>query len=578
MKTLSKYLYPYRWLILLLFGVVYWQVAVNLALPDYMARIVNDGIVAKNSALIWSTGAWMLLISLGGAVATVIISFLAARIAAGFAKNIREQLFTRVEQFSLAEFNKFSTASLITRSTNDIQQIQMVLVMSLRLVLMAPLTGVWAIIKAYHTAPSMTWIMALAVGVLLTIIISLFSVAIPRFKLLQKMVDKLNLVTREMLTGLRVIRAFNTGAAEEQKFAGVNTDLTKLNLFLNRLMVIMQPIMMLIMNFTTLAILWVGADLIDSGSLQIGQMLAFMQYAIQVIFSFLMISFLFIMVPRASVSAQRVAEILTTEATIKNPNQPVTPKTKPGNIEFNQVTFYYPGASTPTLNNIFFVAKPGTTTAIIGSTGSGKSTLVNLIPRLYDVTSGSIKIDGVDVRDMLLKDLYDYLGYVSQQAVLFSGTVESNIKYGAPQATPEVVQQAATITQASEFIKTLTGGYEAAITQGGTNVSGGQKQRLAMARALVRQPRIYIFDDSFSALDFKTDALIRQALRAEINQKTVLIVAQRISTIKQADNIIVLDEGVIVGEGTHSSLMKSCAVYREIAESQLSEQELKQNQ
>ena len=554
---------------------VFLMVAANLTLPDYMAKIINDGIVVQNSHLVWTTGALMLAMALGGGLANIVVGYFAARIATGFAKTIRERVFTKVESFSLTEFNTFSTASLITRSTNDIQQIQTVLVMILRLALMAPIMGIWAIAKAYQNAPSMTWIMGLAVGVLLTIIVVLFSIALPRFRRLQKLVDRLNLVTREILTGLRVIRAFNREAYEEKKFDAANVDLTNVNLFVNRLMVIMQPIMMLILNVTAIGIVWVGAHLIESGSLQIGGMMAFMIYASQVIFAFLMISIIFIMVPRASVSAQRVAEVLETEATITDPDQPVTPAKVTGQVEFDHVTFTYPGADTAVLENITFTAQPGQTTAFVGSTGSGKSTLINLIPRFYDVSDGVIRVDGVDIRQMRQEDLYAKIGYVPQKGVLFSGSVISNLKYGAPHATNEDVKRAVDIAQANEFVTHLPGAYEAPIAQGGTNISGGQKQRLSIARALIRRPEIIIFDDSFSALDFATDARLRHALKAETRGQTVLIVAQRISTIMDADKIIVLDEGRIVGQGRHAELMKSCPVYREIALSQLSEEELR---
>ena len=554
---------------------VFLMVAANLTLPDYMAKIINDGIVVQNSHLVWTTGALMLAMALGGGLANIVVGYFAARIATGFAKTIRERVFTKVESFSLTEFNTFSTASLITRSTNDIQQIQTVLVMILRLALMAPIMGIWAIAKAYQNAPSMTWIMGLAVGVLLTIIVVLFSIALPRFRRLQKLVDRLNLVTREILTGLRVIRAFNREAYEEKKFDAANVDLTNVNLFVNRLMVIMQPIMMLILNVTAIGIVWVGAHLIESGSLQIGGMMAFMIYASQVIFAFLMISIIFIMVPRASVSAQRVAEVLETEATITDPDQPVTPAKVTGQVEFDHVTFTYPGADTAVLENITFTAQPGQTTAFVGSTGSGKTTLINLIPRFYDVSDGVIRVDGVDIRQMRQEDLYAKIGYVPQKGVLFSGSVISNLKYGAPHATNEDVKRAVDIAQANEFVTHLPGAYEAPIAQGGTNISGGQKQRLSIARALIRRPEIIIFDDSFSALDFATDARLRHALKAETRGQTVLIVAQRISTIMDADKIIVLDEGRIVGQGRHAELMKSCPVYREIALSQLSEEELR---
>ncbi|MBU6389066.1 ABC transporter ATP-binding protein/permease [Patescibacteria group bacterium] len=579
MLKLLRHLKPFLWMLVLLVILVWIQVQVNLSLPDYLAEIINKGIVVKDQSFIWKTGGTMLLISLLGAVATVGVGYLAAQIGTGFARNVRDKLFSKVESFSLAEFGSFSTASLITRSTNDIQQVQMVLVILLRLVLMAPLMGIGAIIKAYQLAPSMTWIMALAVIVMMGIISILFAVAIPRFQKLQKLVDRLNLVTREILTGLRVIRAFNTEKYEEKKFDIANADLTNANLFVNRLMVVTQPMMMLIMNATSLAIIWVGAQRIDTGTLQIGDMIAFMQYGMQVIFSFLMISIIFIMVPRASVSAQRVEEVLEVKPIITDPERPVRIDTiTSGLVEFEDVTFSYSGADEPVLKNISFVAKPGETTALIGSTGSGKSTLINLIPRFYDVTSGRVKIDGVDVRDLKMEDLYRKIGYVPQQGVLFSGTVESNIKYGAPHASDDEVHHVSRIAQASEFVEKLDGEYQAPIAQGGANVSGGQKQRLSIARALARKPEIYIFDDSFSALDFKTDAALRHALNTETKNKTVLIVGQRISTIMNADKIIVLDEGRIVGQGRHRELLKDNPVYREIALSQLSEEELFQKE
>jgi ATP-binding cassette subfamily B protein len=584
MLKLFKYLKPYILQIIALIALVFGTVAATLQLPDYMAEIINNGIVKSNNSLILHNGFLMLMIALVGAACTIGVGYLASKIATGFSRDIRNKVFARVESFSLVEFNKFSTASLITRSTNDIQQIQMVMVLLLRMVLQAPITGIWAIFKAYQLAPSLSWIIVLAVSILIGIILILFAIALPKFKVLQKLVDRLNLVTRENLTGLRVIRAFNNEKLEQEKFEKANVDLTAANLFVNRLMVVTQPIMMLILNLTSVLVVWAGAHLINTGGLEIGSMIAFMQYALQVIMSFLMISIVFIMVPRASVSAGRVNEVLATEPLIKNPsssnqergeNPERKNKSSRGVVEFKNVTFGYPGADTPVLKNISFQANPGETTAIIGSTGSGKSTLINLIPRFYDINVGEILLDGIEVRQYQLENLYAKIGYVPQKGVLFSGTVESNIKYGAPQATESEVKKSSEIAQAEEFIKNLENKFQAPIAQGGANVSGGQKQRLSIARALIKKPEIYIFDDSFSALDFKTDAMLRQALKSETKNKTVLIVAQRISTILSAEKIIVLDEGQIVGQGTHQQLLKNCEVYREIAQSQLSEEELK---
>ncbi|KUK77125.1 MAG: Xenobiotic-transporting ATPase, partial [candidate division WS6 bacterium 34_10] len=570
---LLKYLKPYILLILLLLGLTYAQVMASLALPDYMAKIVNEGIVNQDVGLIWSTGVTMILITLGGAVASVISGYLAAKIGTGFSKNLREAVFKKVESFSMEEFNNFSTASLITRSTNDIQQMQMVVIILFRMVLSAPIMGIGAVIKASSMAPSMTWIMGIAVAVLLTIIIILFVVAVPKFKIVQQLIDKLNLVTRQNLTGLRVIKAFNTEDYEKVKFDEVNKDLTKINLFINRVMVIMQPIMMLVFNITTIAIIWIGSHRIDVGELQIGEMMAFMQYAMQVIISFLMISIIFILIPRASVSAQRISEVLEASLHILDPKKPKKSKGK-GEVLFKDVTFTYPDADVPVLYNISFTAKPGETTAIIGGTGSGKSTVVNLIPRFFDVTSGEILIDGVDVRDIKKKDLRRRIGYIPQKGVLFSGTIESNIKYGKPNATMQEVQEAARVAQASEFISQLENGYDSHVAQGGSNFSGGQKQRLAIARAIIANPDIYIFDDSFSALDFETDYKLRGKLKTITKDSTVIIVAQRIGTILHADKIVVLDNGRVVGIGKHKELLKDCEVYKEIASSQLSEKEL----
>lgn len=575
MMKLFKYLKPYIWLIIPLVILTYLQVMANLQLPDYMAKIINEGIITEDMHAIYVNGGLMLLITLGGGIAAVGVGYLAARIATSFARDIRQKVFEKVESFSIAEFNKFSTASLITRSTNDIQQIQTVTVMIFRLVLMAPFMAIGALQNAIQNAPELSWIIAVSVVALLAVIIFLFIFALPKFKALQKMVDRLNLVTRENLTGLRVVRAFNNEKVEEKKFDSANRDLMKLNLFVNRLMIILQPFMMLLMNIALVLIVWFGAQLVSSGTTEIGNMMAFMQYATQVIMSFLMISIIFIMVPRASVSAKRVSEVIDTEPTINDPKYPKKPSHDGhGRVEFRDVTFTYPDADSPVLSGISFTAEPGQTTAFIGSTGSGKSTLISLIPRFYDVSAGQVLVDGVDVRDLRLKDLYGQIGYVPQKGVLFSGTVKSNIAYGNAKASDTDVNQAAKTAQATEFIKKLDGGIDSDIAQGGSNVSGGQKQRLSIARALAVKPKIYIFDDSFSALDFKTDAALRKALEAETKDRTVLIVGQRISTIMNADKIIVLDEGKIVGQGTHRELMKQSKVYKEIAYSQLSDEEL----
>ena len=578
MLKLFKHLKPYIWLIIPLVILTYLQVMANLQLPDYMAKIINDGIIGESMDAIYRNGGIMLLVTLGGGIAAVGVGFLATRVATSFARDIRRKVFEKVESFSIAEFNSLSTASLITRSTNDIQQIQMVTLMILRMVLMAPFMAIGALQNAIQNAPELSWIIAMAVGALFVIIVVLFTTALPKFKILQKMVDMLNLVTRENLTGLRVIRAFNKEKTEEKKFDEANTDLMRLNLFVNRLMIILQPFMMLLMNIALVAIVWFGAQLVSDNSIEIGNMMAFMQYATQVIMSFLMISIIFIMIPRASVSAKRVNEVLNTTATIRDPKNPTKPaRNGHGRIEFRDVTFTYPDADSPVLSGINFTAEPGQTTAFIGSTGSGKTTLIGLIPRFYDVTAGQVLIDNVDVRDMRLRDLSGQIGYVPQKGVLFSGTVKSNVTYGNKRASTKEIDTAIKVAQASDFVKKLEDGLQSNISQGGTNVSGGQKQRLSIARALAVKPKVYIFDDSFSALDFKTDAKLRKALQKETAGKTVLIVGQRISTIMNADKIIVMDEGKIVGQGTHDELMKHNVVYQEIAHSQLSDEELARN-
>ena len=553
------------------------QVAVEYIKTEYTALGVNfDNL---QSSYILHTGLLMLLIALLSMAATVSVGFLAARVAAGLGRNVRKAQFAKVVEFSGTEFDKFSTASLITRSTNDIQQIQMLMVMLLRIVFYAPILGVGGIIRVLSTDTNMGWIIAVAVMAILTIVLVMFSIAVPKFKIIQKLVDKLNLATRESLEGMPVIRAFNTQNHEEKKFDKANVDLTRTNLFVNRVMALMMPLMMLLMNGISILIVWVGAHQIDQGVMQVGSMMAFIQYAMMIIMSFLMISMVSIMLPRASVAAQRVAEVINTKTTINDPEQPKTINKeniagKPGTVEFKNVSFRYPGAEDDVLKNITFIAKPGQTTAFIGSTGSGKSTLVNLIPRFYDVTDGQILIDNIDIRDVTQHDLRDRIGYVPQKGSLFSGTIESNLKYGDEEASQDLLEKAANVAQALEFIKEKPEGFAAPVAQGGTNVSGGQKQRLSIARALVKEADIYIFDDSFSALDFKTDAALRNALKAEVADSAILIVAQRINTIMNADQIIVLEDGMIAGKGTHKELMENCDVYKEIALSQLSKEEL----
>ena len=574
MKHILRIFSGYWLMFIILVGFTYAMVMANLWLPDKMSEIVNNGIIKQDMPAIWHNGLAMILVTAAGGLCSIVIGFLASRIATGMAQKLRMELFERVESFALADFNKFSTASLITRSTNDIQQIQMTSIL-LRLALMAPIMAIGGLQKAIHNAPDLSWIIALAVSVLLVVIAVLFVIAVPRFKKLQTLVDKLNLVTRENLVGLKVIRAFHNEKIEQKKFQQANTELNKMNLFVNRLMMLLDPIMTLVMNFSSVAIVWFGAHLISSGNLQIGNMMAFLEYAMQVIISFLLLSMVFIMVPRAAVSVKRVGEVLDTLPSIVDPQSPQQlPDDATGKIEFKDVTFTYPDADLPVLSNINFTAEPGQTTAFIGSTGSGKSTLINLIPRFYDVSAGQILLDGVDIRNVKLEDLYDQIGYVPQKGVLFSGTIASNIKYGNAKASQKLVEKSAKIAQATEFISELKNGYKNDIAQGGSNVSGGQRQRLSIARAITVEPNVYIFDDSFSALDFKTDAKLRLALAKETKHKTVLIVGQRINTIMNADKIIVLDEGKIVGQGTHQELMKNCEVYQEIAASQLSEDDL----
>ncbi|MEH7747738.1 ABC transporter ATP-binding protein [Neobacillus drentensis] len=574
MIKLTKFLKPFQLAIFLVLGLVLLQSLSELYLPTLMSDIVDKGVIKGDTGYIWKIGGYMLLVAAGGMICSIAASFYSAKAASGFGKLLRSKIFSHVGNFSLHEFDQLGTASLITRTTNDITQIQQVLVMMLRMMAMAPMMCIGGIIMAYSKDAKLTLVLAVALPVLVLAIVIIARKGIPLFKAMQIKLDNLNRVLRENLTGIRVIRSFNRVEHEKKRFDEANWDLTETAIKVNKIMAAMMPIMMVVLNLSSVAIVWFGGLRISNGHMQVGDMMAFIQYAMQIMFSFIMLSMMFVMIPRASVSAVRINEVLETVADIKDPSSSKVEEGKKGFVEFQDVTFSYPGAEMPAISNISFSTKPGEVTAIIGGTGSGKSTLINLIPRFYDVDSGKVLVDGIDVRDMAQEKLREKIGFVPQQSVLFTGTIAENIRYGKEDATAEEVDHAAEVAQAKEFISNMPEGFDAIISQGGTNVSGGQKQRLSIARALVRKPEIYIFDDSFSALDFKTDAKLRAALKNETGNSTLLIVAQRVSTIIDADQIIVLDNGEISGIGKHKELMESCAVYREIVMSQLSEEEI----
>lgn len=571
-KVLS-YLRPFWGAIVIILVLLLFQAFSQLYLPTLMADIVDNGIINGDTALIMRVGGIMLLVALAGGVSTILANFFSSRVAMGYGKALRSAVFSRIQAFSLQEYDRFGVASLITRTTNDVLHVQRVVMMSLRMMVTAPLMMIGGIIMALSQDVELSKIILYIIPVLVVGIAALATKAMPLFRALQDKLDKLNLVLRENLTGIRVIRAFNRVNHEQKRFDDANKDLTSTAILVNKLMAVGMPGMMLLLNFTSVAVIWYGSLRIDAGSLNIGSLMAFLQYIMQIMFSLMMLSMMFIMLPRAAASVTRMNAVLNTMPEIKDPRVSKKPEQK-GYVEFRDVTFSYPGAEYPALNNISFSAAPGEVTAILGGTGSGKSTLVNLIPRFYDVDSGSILVDGVDTRELSQESLRQKIGYVPQQALVFTGTVAENIRYGKSQASDDEVRQAAEIAQALEFIQNLAQGFESEVSQGGSNLSGGQKQRLAIARALVRHPEIYIFDDSFSALDFKTESRLRDALRQHTAAATMLIVAQRVTTVMDADRIIVLDQGAVAGIGTHTELMENCDVYREIVLSQVAEEEI----
>jgi len=576
MLKLLRYLKPYRIAVTCVLVFVFLQTLSDLYLPTLLADIVDKGVMYADTPYIWRVGGFMLLVALGGTLCSIGASYLSAKAAGGFGRDLRSRLFAHVERFSMNEFDKIGTASLITRTTNDITQVQMVLTMMMRVLVMAPLMCFGGIIMALSRDVKLSFVIIAIVPIIALVILFISKRTIPLFGLQQKRLDRLNLVLREHLTGIRVIRAFNRTSHEQARYTTANSELTDTAMRVNRMMAAMMPVMMLIINFASIAIIWFGGIRIDHGGMEVGDLMAFIQYAWQIMFALMFASMMFVMVPRASVSAARIQEVFDMQPNIEDPAKPATggERQTKGTVEFRDVSFRYPGAEMTALTNISFKASPGEVTAIIGGTGSGKSTMLNLIPRFYDASEGSVVIGGVDVREMTQESLREIIGLVPQKAMLFTGTVADNIRFGQEAATDEEIRHAAAVAQASEFIERMPDGYQSVISQGGTNVSGGQKQRLSIARALVRKPLIYLFDDSFSALDFKTDAKLRAALRPETTESTVIIVAQRVSTVMDADQIIVLDEGQIAGIGTHRELLDNNEVYREIVMSQLSEEEI----
>jgi ATP-binding cassette subfamily B multidrug efflux pump len=575
LKLVMKTLKPYRWALVITVLATLLNTLSELLLPNIMSNIVDKGVVNGDIAYIWAQGGLMLLVALGAAGCAVAGSYFSSRLSTGFGRDLRREIFHKVDGYSLTEMDQIGTPSLITRTTNDVNQVQMAVMICTRMMLMAPLMLVGSVIMALGTDRALSWVIVVVVPLIALVVALLITKALPLFTAMQKKIDKLNQVVRENLTGVKVIRAFIRTDYEHGRFEGANNDLFQTALKSQRIMTGMMPLMMLLLNFTTIAIVWFGAKRIDLGQMQVGALMAFIQYATQILMSVMMASMLFVLIPRASVSVKRIQEVLGQSGSLQDPAEPVSPDpARKGYLTFDHVSFCYPGSGEPVLQDIDFEAGPGEVTAIIGSTGSGKSTLANLIPRFYDVSQGAVRIDGVDVRDMTQQDVRSRLGFVPQRAFLFSGTVATNLRDGQPDATEEELWHALDVAQATEFVSQMPEGLEHPIAQGGGNVSGGQKQRLAIARALVRRPEIYVFDDSFSALDFKTDAMLRAALKRETQNATVVLIAQRVGTVMDADRILVLDEGRVAGLGTHRELMATCPVYQEIVRSQLSEEEL----